>query len=182
MQTLITGIGRIVSGDIDAPLIDGDSISVVDGRIDAVGYGVGDRGDADTVIDAKGTTVIPGLIDSHAHPVVGDFTPRQRTVDFIESSLHGGVTTMISAGEPHVPGRPKDIVGLKALAIAIARTYATFRPGGGASNPTSDAANDIWTMAACPRDGGTFVKSDISFFERFVRMTLKPQVLLVPVG
>ena len=61
---------------------------------------------------------MPGLIDSHAHPVVGDFTPRQRTIDFIESSLHGGVTTMISAGEPHVPGRPKDIVGLKALAIA----------------------------------------------------------------
>ncbi len=130
MQTLITGIGRIVSGDIDAPLIDGDSISIVDGLIDAVGYGVGDRGDADVVIDAKGTTVIPGLIDSHAHPVVGDFTPRQRTVDFIESSLHGGVTTMISAGEPHVPGRPKDIVGLKSLAIAIARAYATFRPGG----------------------------------------------------
>ena len=130
MQTLITGIGRIVSGDIDAPLIDGDSISIVDGRIDAVGYGVGDRDAADSVIDAKGTTVIPGLIDSHAHPVLGDYTPRQRTVDFIESSLHGGVTTMISAGEPHVPGRPKDIVGLKALAIAIARTYATFRPGG----------------------------------------------------
>ena len=130
MRTLITGIGRIVAGDIDAPLLDGDSISIVDGRIDAIGRGLGDRDDADTVIDAKGTTVMPGLIDSHAHPVVGDFTPRQRTVDFIESSLHGGVTTMISAGEPHVPGRPKDIVGLKALAIAIARIYATFRPGG----------------------------------------------------
>ena len=37
---------------------------------------------------------------------------------------------MISAGEPHLPGRPKDVVGLKALAIAIARAYATFRPGG----------------------------------------------------
>ena len=127
MRTLITGIGQIVSGDIDRPLLDGDGIAIVDGRIDAVGR---DLGDADVVIDAKGTTVIPGLIDSHAHPTVGDFTPRQRTIDFIESSLHGGVTTMISAGEPHVPGRPKDVVGLKALAIAVARAYATFRPGG----------------------------------------------------
>ncbi len=129
MRTLITGIGQIVSGDIDGPLLDGDSIAIVDGRIEGVGRRM-DPGDADTVIDAKGSTVIPGLIDSHAHPTLGDFTPRQRTIDFIESSLHGGVTTMISAGEPHVPGRPKDVIGLKALAIAVARAYAGFRPGG----------------------------------------------------
>jgi len=128
LRTLITGIGRVVSGDIDAPLIDADSISIVDGRIESIGRGLDDV--ADVVIDAHGSTVMPGLIDSHAHPVVGDFTPRQRTLDFIESSLHGGVTTMISAGEPHLPGRPKDVIGLKALAIAIARAYATFRPGG----------------------------------------------------
>jgi enamidase len=128
VRTLITGLGQVVSGDIDAPLLDADSVTIVDGRIEAIGRGLGD--DADVVIDAHGTTAFPGLIDSHAHPTVGDFTPRQRTIDFIESSLHGGVTTMISAGEPHVPGRPKDIVGLKALAIAIARAYATFRPGG----------------------------------------------------
>jgi enamidase len=128
VRTLITGLGHVVSGDIDAPLLDVDSLTIVDGRIEAIGRGLGD--DADVVIDAHGTTAFPGLIDSHAHPTVGDFTPRQRTIDFIESSLHGGVTTMISAGEPHVPGRPKDVVGLKALAIAIARAYATFRPGG----------------------------------------------------
>jgi enamidase len=128
VRTLITGLGQVVSGDIDAPLLDADSLSIVDGRIEAIGRALGD--DADVVIDAHGTTAFPGLIDSHAHPTVGDFTPRQRTIDFIESSLHGGVTTMISAGEPHVPGRPKDVVGLKALAIAIARAYATFRPGG----------------------------------------------------
>ena len=129
MRTLITGLGAIVSGDIDTPTVDGDSISIVDGRIEAVGRGLS-ADVADTVIDAKGTAAIPGLIDSHAHPTVGDFTPRQRTIDFIESSLHGGVTTMISAGEPHVPGRPRDVVGLKALAIAVAKAYAGFRPGG----------------------------------------------------
>ena len=129
MRTVITGLGAIVSGDIEAPVVEGDSITIVDGRIETVGRGLS-LDDADTVIDGKGTTAIPGLIDSHAHPTVGDFTPRQRTIDFIESSLHGGVTTMISAGEPHVPGRPKDVVGLKALAIAVARAYAGFRPGG----------------------------------------------------
>ena len=37
---------------------------------------------------------------------------------------------MISAGEVHMPGRPKDIVGLKALAIASQRWYENFRPSG----------------------------------------------------
>ena len=128
MRTLITGIAQLVSGDIARPLLDADSILISDGRIQAIGRGLDD--DADVVIDAHGTTVIPGLIDSHAHPVFGDYTPRQRTFDFIESSLHGGVTTMISAGEVHLPGRPKEIVGLKALAIAVAHSYANVRPGG----------------------------------------------------
>ena len=47
----------------------------------------------DVVIDAAGTTAIPGLIDSHGHPALGDFTPRQRgTLDVYDSMLHGGVT------------------------------------------------------------------------------------------
>jgi enamidase len=82
------------------------------------------------VIDAHGTTAMPGLIDSHVHPVFGDFTPRQRTVDFLDSGLNGGVTTAISAGEVHLPGRPRDVVGLKALAIVAAKAWANFRPGG----------------------------------------------------
>ena len=128
MRTLLRNIGRLVSGDLARPLLEADSLLVADGRIAAVGRGLDD--DADTVVDARGTTVMPGLVDSHVHPVFGDFTPRQRTVDFLESALHGGVTTAISAGEVHLPGRPRDIVGLKALAIVAARAYAAFRPGG----------------------------------------------------
>jgi enamidase len=128
LKTLIRNIGQIVSGDIVRPLLDGDSIVTADGKVVAVGRGLDD--DADTVIDARGSTVVPGLIDSHCHPVFGDFTPRQRTIDFIDSGLHGGITTMISAGEVHLPGRPKDIVGLKALAIVAAKAYANARPAG----------------------------------------------------
>lgn len=128
MKTLIRNIGQIVSGDVAKPLLDGDSIVVDGGKIVAVGVRLDD--DAETVIDARGSTVVPGLIDSHCHPVFGDFTPRQRTVDFIESGLNGGITTMISAGEVHLPGRPKDIVGLKALAIVAAKAYANQRPAG----------------------------------------------------
>jgi enamidase len=128
MKTVITNIGQLVSGNIRRPRLDADSLVITDGRITAVGHGL--RDDADVVIDAKGSTVMPGLIDSHVHPVFGDFTPRQRTSDFIDSAMNGGVTTAISAGEVHLPGRPKDIVGLKALAIVAAKAWANFRPGG----------------------------------------------------
>ena len=128
MRTLIKNIGQIVSGDIERPLLDADSVLIADGKFHTVGRGL--DGDADIVVDAKGSTLIPGLIDSHCHPVFGDFTPRQRTMDFIESGLNGGLTTMISAGEVHLPGRPKDIVGLKALAIVAAKAYANLRPAG----------------------------------------------------
>jgi enamidase len=128
MRTLIKNIGQIVSGDIERPLLDENSVLIADGRFAAVGRGL--DADADMVIDAKGSTLIPGLIDSHCHPVFGDFTPRQRTMDFIESGLNGGLTTMISAGEVHLPGRPRDIVGLKALAIVAAKAYANLRPAG----------------------------------------------------
>ncbi|HEY2996448.1 MAG TPA: amidohydrolase family protein [Methylomirabilota bacterium] len=128
MKTLLRNIGTLVSGDLRRPLLDADSLVLRDGKIAGIGRGLDE--DADTVIDCRGTTVMPGLIDSHVHPVFGDFTPRQRTVDFIDSAMNGGVTTAISAGEVHLPGRPKDIVGLKALAIVAAKAYANFRPGG----------------------------------------------------
>ena len=63
-------------------------------------------------------------------PVAGDWTPRQNQIGWIDSFLHGGVTTMISAGEVHMPGRPRDVVGLKAMAIFAQRAFWTLRPGG----------------------------------------------------
>ena len=128
MKTLVRNVGQLVSGDIARPRLYADSLVIADGRIAAIGRGLDE--DADVVIDARGSTVMPGLIDSHVHPVFGDFTPRQRTSDFIDSAMNGGVTTAISAGEVHLPGRPRDIVGLKALAIVAAKAYANFRPGG----------------------------------------------------
>ncbi len=132
MRTLIRNLGEIATGDIARPLADADQILIVDGRIAAIGRDLAGSAEAtsDQVIDAHGSTMFPGLIDSHAHPVFGDFSPRQRTMDFIESGLHGGVTSVISAGEVHLPGRPRDIVGLKALAIVVSKSYQNFRPAG----------------------------------------------------
>ncbi len=130
-KLVIKNIGLLLSGDINNPILDADTIVSVDGKIAAIGKEKDcDTSGATTLIDAKGTTLAPGLIDSHVHPVFGDWTPRQNQIGWIESTLNGGVTTMISAGEVHLPGRPKDIVGLKALAITAQRAYQNFQPGG----------------------------------------------------
>ncbi len=129
--TKVINVGLLLSGDARSPVIDADTLLVRDGVIAGVGRDADvPESEADRVIDARGCAVIPGLIDSHVHPVLGDYTPRQKQVGFLESELHGGVTTAISAGEVHLPGRPRDAAGVKALAILAAKSFAGFRPGG----------------------------------------------------
>jgi enamidase len=130
-KLVLKNIGTLVSGDIHNPRLKADAIYVENGKIQGIGS-LQDvpEADAAVVIDCQGTTVTPGLIDSHCHPVLGDFTPRQSQLGFLEGELHGGVTTIISAGEVHLPGRPKDPVGSKALAILAAKAFSGFRPGG----------------------------------------------------
>ena len=130
-RLLIRNIGLLLSGNLQQPILDADTVTAVDGKITAVGREKDvDIEGATLIIDAKGTTLAPGLIDSHVHPVAGDWTPRQNQIGWMDSYLHGGVTTMISAGDVHTPGRPNDVVGLKAMAIFAQRAFSAFRPGG----------------------------------------------------
>lgn len=126
---LLVNIGTLLSGRIDDPIIDADAVLIEDGRITAIGA-------SDTIghgaprIDVDGATVLPGLIDNHVHPVSGDYTPRQSQSDYLSGFVHGGVTSVVSAGEVHFPGRPKDREGSKALAVLSAKAFASFRPLG----------------------------------------------------
>lgn len=133
MPTLgLVNIAAVASGVLSAPRLEAEAILVEDGRISAIGAAskIG-AGRADVVVDCLGTTVIPGLIDSHCHVVLGDYTPRQKTVDFLDSYVHGGITSVVSAGEGvHAPGRPHDAAASKALAIAAAKCFEHFHPNG----------------------------------------------------
>ncbi len=126
---LIKNVGLMLSGDVDRPILDADSLLVREGLIAEIGMGLSVPPGAG-VIDAGGGALCPGLIDSHCHVVLGDYTPRQQMQNFLDSTLHGGVTTSISAGEVHLPGRPKTAAGTKALAILAAQAWANYRPGG----------------------------------------------------
>ncbi|MET7994567.1 amidohydrolase family protein [Amycolatopsis sp. NPDC005232] len=135
MSTLaVTGAGTVLSGDHRQPILaDADTVIAVDGLITAVGRAADLTAEieaSEVVLDAGGATVAPGLIDSHCHVVLGDYTPRQKTVDFLASYVHGGITSVVSPGEIHAQGRPHDAIGVKALAIAAKSCFANFRPGG----------------------------------------------------
>jgi enamidase len=130
-KLVIRNIGLLLSGAMEKPILDADTIVAENGKITAIGrFKDVNTDDATTTVNANGTTVAPGLIDSHVHPVAGDWTPRQNQTGWIDSYLHGGVTTMISAGEVHMPGRSRDVVGIKAMAIFAQRSFWTLRPGG----------------------------------------------------
>jgi enamidase len=149
-KLVVTGISLMLSGDLDQPILDADTIIAIDGRITAIGKARDlDLSGAAVTIDAKGSPVSPGLIDSHCHPVFGDWTPRQNQTGWIEMGVNGGVTQLLSAGEVHLPGRPKDAEGVKALAIVAQRCFQNFRPAGakviaGAPVPELGFARDVY--------------------------------------
>ncbi|HEV3015342.1 MAG TPA: Enamidase, partial [Actinomycetota bacterium] len=116
----LRNLRAVVSGRLgEAPAAAG-TLRVEAGRVVSVGAG---PADADVVVDAAGAVAVPGLVDTHCHVVFGDYTPRQHAVGFLESYLHGGVTQVMSASEVHLPGRPRDRAGVKALAVAAQRAW-----------------------------------------------------------
>lgn len=143
-RILIRNIGLLLSGDLNKPILDSDCVLIEDGVI--AGF---TADDADSEIDAQGCAIMPGLIDSHTHPVFGDWTPRQNQLGWIEMNVNGAVTSLLSAGEVHLPGRPKDAEGVRALAMVAQRCFQNFRPIGakviaGAPVPELDFDRDFY--------------------------------------
>jgi enamidase len=127
----VTNLSAVCTGDIGNPLIEADTVLAREGRVSAVGRALEfDERGYDIVLDGQGNLLAPGLIDSHVHVVLGDYTPRQQTVGFLESYAHGGITRSLSASEVHAPGRPTDPAGVKALALVAHRAFEKLRPGG----------------------------------------------------
>lgn len=127
---LIKNVGTLATGDLKNPLRSANSIFIDDGVVKEIGNGISRK--ADRVIDADGITAIPGLIDSHSHPSIGEYTPAQNSLGWITNYMHGGVTSLISAGELHLPGLPLPPDARTALSVAIVtkKCYDNLRPSG----------------------------------------------------
>ena len=131
MTLALINIGESHDGSATGAELSGDAMILSDDAIEWIGDSLDvTASDHRIVVDCGGATVVPGLIDSHVHTTFGDYTPRQKTVDFLESYVHGGTTRVVSASEVHVPNRPSSRVGVKALAVAAAEAYTGYYPGG----------------------------------------------------
>ena len=73
----VVNIGKLLSGELKKPVLDADSIICENGLISSLGKKL-DVSEADIIIDAKNTTIIPGLIDSHCHVVLGRLYPQTK--------------------------------------------------------------------------------------------------------
>ncbi len=117
MRTIILNIAECFTGDLTSPQRDVRSLLIDDGRISA--FDPPAETPCDAVIDAAEGAVLPGLVDGHVHPVFGEWTPTQDALGWIGNYLHGGTTSMVSAGELHTPGL--DYANLTAdLVVALA--------------------------------------------------------------
>ena len=99
---LISNIGEFFTGDLARPVAPVSSLLIENGRIASLDPAPQIKPDKE--INAEGLAVLPGLVDGHVHPVFGEWTPTQDALGWIGNYMHGGSTTMISAGELHTPG------------------------------------------------------------------------------
>lgn len=127
---LIDDIGLLVHGDSSKSPIRDTTVVVEDGVITGIGSS---HPAPDAVLSAGGMTVMPGLVDGHVHPTFGEWTPAQNSIGWIHNYLHGGTTSMVSAGELHIPGLDFGALTPElVLSIAIVSKHTTgrMRPSG----------------------------------------------------
>ncbi|MFL1380813.1 amidohydrolase family protein [Nocardiopsis protaetiae] len=117
-RTTITGV-RVFDGveTLEGPR----TVTVEDGVIASVESGPPAGAPAGTVVDGAGSTLLPGLIDTHAHV---------HTVEQVERATAWGVTTQLDMGAPHL----EDTLSLRGReGLADLRTAGTpaLAPGSG---------------------------------------------------
>ena len=127
MQLVLHNIGQVLTGVPEEPTLDADTIVIDDGRIASFDSAAATT--ADTVVDCKGMTVAPGLVDTHVHPTQGDYAPKQQSAGYLERMMHGAVTRAISAGEVHAPGRTGAESAL-GIALGAFHSFERYRPAG----------------------------------------------------
>lgn len=131
-EAVIKNIGTLVTGDVENPIRKESRILVKDGLIKKIGTEreIGED-EASIVIDANGMTVLPGLIEAHAHITFHDYSAINQSINWMENLAYCGITTLISEGA-HAWGLGRyydDPVATKANAITEATIYKRWMPG-----------------------------------------------------
>ena len=97
-MTTIFRNARVFDG-VSRELRDGLTVVVSDGRIQSVSESPVDI-DGATVIDCKGRTLLPGLIDAHVHIVANsvDLSAGKQWLSFVHAQAHHIIEGMLARG------------------------------------------------------------------------------------
>ena len=175
---------RLVDGLGGAP-VEGSSVTITDGLITGIGRAMGDR--PVDAIDAGGRTLLPGLIDAHAHvssdterspgfgpppPLHGD-DPRPRELGYFvlvrlaAAMLRAGITTVRDVGsfdgEAIVLRRGIELGLVEGPRIlSCGRILSATAPGARIFGTMYREADGPWEMRKAAReqirDGADFIK------------------------
>lgn len=129
-RSAIINIGALVSGDLSHPTIPASSMVIENGRIAQLNSEADAAGDADLIIDAKGTTVTPSFIDSHIHMSLENYSSGHRAAGYIDLYAQAGVTTLVNASSSKMVPGPRDAATVKALALLAHRIFERVHPSG----------------------------------------------------
>ena len=176
---------RVIDGTGSAPL-EQATIIVRNGRIDAVGPSASVQVPAGaTVVNLAGKTVMPGMINSHAHidPDISVRQPpnRDEMVQRLKLYASYGVTSVMTLGfetYDEADGfylRDMQRLGIGPIAIDAPRLYASgrpilFRPGPTGNETPDDARIDVQRHVPLKAD---FIKLHLDG----VPLDLKPDVI-----
>ena len=185
--TLITGV-RVIDG-LGAEARENQDIALIDGQVASIGpAGTQDAPKGALVINGKGMTAMPGLIDMHVHlqggwangTIPGDrYKPRydEKSVQqSLNAHLYAGVTSILDCGSDHefVLKWRKQING---GAVFGPRFFTTGAPwdqepsGWEAGNTSGDnsfgGSTKVTAIAALPEQMDKYTKDDIEIIKLY---------------
>ncbi len=171
--TLVFVNGRIHTMDARNSIV--SSVTVKDGRFTAVGNGAHAQGPGVRVINLKGRTVVPGIIESHTHFVSLANRPGYHVAQWELASNIAEVLELLAARRRDVPpgqfitamgaGTPRMFAELRLPTLAEIDSAVPDRPvflyqGGGGPARTNTLGKQFFESATAPLAGPCVVGAD----------------------
>ena len=171
--TLVFVNGRIHTMDAGNSIV--SSVTVKDGRFTAVGNGAHAQGPGVRVINLKGRTVVPGIIEIHTHFVSLANRPGYHVAQWELASNIAEVLELLAARRRDVPpgqfitamgaGTPRMFAELRLPTLAEIDSAVPDRPvflyqGGGGPARTNTLGKQFFESATAPLAGPCVVGAD----------------------
>jgi len=171
--TLVFVNGRIHTMDAGNSIV--SSVTVKDGRFTAVGNGAHAQGPGVRVINLKGRTMVPGIIESHTHFVSLANRPGYHVAQWELASNIAEVLELLAARRRDVPpgqfitamgaGTPRMFAELRLPTLAEIDSAVPDRPvflyqGGGGPARTNTLGKQFFESATAPLAGPCVVGTD----------------------